>query len=211
MIKVTFLIDGFNLYHSILQIERDFKYRTKWLDIKSLCKSYLPLFGKQAKLKTIFYFSAIPFYLNNTKPHKIIRHQNYISCLKSTDINIELGRFKEKTVFCHKCRSLILKHEEKETDVAIGIKLFEIFFKNTCNIAVIVTGDTDLAPAVKKCQILFPNKKILFAFPYKRKNKELSKISPDSFSINYRQYIKHQFSNPVILKNGHELNKPSLW
>ena len=106
---------------------------------------------------------------------------------------------------------MILKHEEKETDVAIAIKLLEICFVDSCDSAVIMSGDTDLTPAIEKCKTLFKDKKILFAFPYARKNKQLATLAPESFSINKNQYIKHQFHNPVILKNGIQLNKPSSW
>lgn len=209
--RVIFLIDGFNLYHSVLQIEKDTGYCTKWLDISSLCKSYLHLFGKKANLEDIFYFSAIPYYLNNTNPNKILRHKKYITCLKSTNIQTILGRFKEKTIYCNKCKSWVLHREEKETDVAIGVKLMEIFFRNECDIAILFSGDTDLTPALKECQSLFNNKKVMFAFPYKRKNKELDSLAPDSFSLNYKQYIKYQFPNPVTLKSGLQIYKPSKW
>lgn len=74
-----------------------------------------------------------------------------------------------------------------------------------------MSGDTDLSPAVSKCQMLFPNKRIIFAFPYARKNKELSKMAPGSFSIGRKQYIRYQFPNPVVLKNGYKVYKPSTW
>ncbi|MFH1622192.1 MAG: NYN domain-containing protein [Candidatus Omnitrophota bacterium] len=211
MNRVIFLIDGFNIYHSIRQFKRDTSYNTRWLDLSSLCKSYLFLLGKTATIQDIFYFSAIPYYLNNKNPDKIKRHKNYLACLQSTGVKIELGRFKEKTVFCDKCRSHILKHEEKETDVAIGVKAIEIFSQDYCDIAVVVTGDTDLSPAFKKCKEIFPNKKFIFAFPYKRKNKELASLASDSFSINPKQYIKNQFPNPVTLPNGYKIYKPNFW
>jgi hypothetical protein len=34
--KVSFLIDGFNLYHSIEDVERYKGIKAKWLDIKTL-------------------------------------------------------------------------------------------------------------------------------------------------------------------------------
>ncbi|MFH1997717.1 MAG: NYN domain-containing protein [Patescibacteria group bacterium] len=210
MKKVSFLIDGFNVYHSIKDIKRLTGYSTKWLNLFSLCKSYLHLFGKDATLEKIFYFSAIPYYLSS-KPHKITRHKDYIKCLQSSGIHIELGRFKEKFVFCDKCKSMVLKHEEKETDVTIAIKVVELFLKNDCDTCVIVSGDTDLSPAVRKCKAIFPQKNIIFAFPFNRKNKELLKISPNSFSISKKQYIKHQFANPITLATGQKINKPSSW
>lgn len=211
MDKIVFLIDGFNVYHSVLRLKRDTGYCTKWLDLASLCNSYLHLFGKNVKLQSIYYFSALPDYLTPTHPDKIERHKTYLTCLQSSGIQIELSRFKEKDTFCPKCHSLFIKHEEKETDVAIGVNLLELFFTNVCEIAVIVSGDTDLLPAVRKCQSLFPHEKIVFAFPYARKNKELSTLVPGSFSINQKQYLKHQFPNPVILSNGQKIYKPSSW
>ena len=187
MNRIIYLIDGFNLYHSILRLKRDTGYSTKWLDIASLCNSYIHLFGQDANVRSIYYFSAIPYYLSSKNPDKIKRHKDYIACLESTGIQVELGRFKVKDVYCDRCQSMILKHEEKETDVAIAVKLLEILFTDVCDTAVIMSGDTDLSPAARRCQDLFPNKRLRFFFPYARKNKELSSLAPGSFSINKRQ------------------------
>jgi len=211
MNRITYLIDGFNVYHSILSLKRLTGYRAKWLNLSSLCKSYLNLFGKDAKIHDIYYFSALAHYLSAKNPNKVKKHENYIACLKSLNIKIELGRFKEKDVFCDNCKSMILKHEEKETDVAIGIKLLEILFTDSCDSIVVMTGDTDLSPAVRRCTELFPNKKIFFAFPFARKNKELLSLAPGSFSISKKQYIRHQLPNPVILADGKEIYKPNSW
>jgi len=211
MNRVAFLIDGFNLYHSVLRLMRDTGFCTKWLDLYSLCRSYLPLFGKDTRLVSLHYFSALPHHLTSTQPDKVNRHQKYLSCLKDSGVTVELGRFKEKDIFCTKCRSVFLKHEEKETDVAIAVTLAELLFTDKCDTAVIVSGDTDLSPAVAKWQPLFPQKKILFAFPYARKNNELLKLAPGSFSMSRKQYIRHQFPNPVILRNGNKIYKPSTW
>ncbi len=211
MNRVIFLIDGFNIYHSTLELRRHTGYCTKWLDLASLMKSYIHLFGKDAQVQAIHYFSAIPYYLSAQDPRKIQRHKDYISCLESSGINVELGRFKVKYVYCDKCKSMVLKHEEKETDVTIAIKVVEIFLKDECDTAVIVSGDTDLSPAIRKCKNLFPAKKIVFCFPYARKNKELASLAPGSFSISKKQYIKHQFPNPAVLKAGKEIYKPKSW
>jgi uncharacterized LabA/DUF88 family protein len=62
------------------------------------------------------------------------------------------------------------RYEEKETDVAIASKLFEVLTNGACDTAVLVTRDTDLVPALGTAQRLFPNACILFAFPYGRAN-----------------------------------------
>lgn len=212
MKRVTFLIDGFNLYHSIRDLYKFEKIKAKWLDINSLCSSYVQLFGKGALMHEIYYFSAIATHLSQNQPDTIQRHKEYMHCLENTGIKIILGRFKEKRIFCSNCRSTLIRHEEKETDVSIAIRLFELFHNDLCDIAVIVSGDTDLAPAVRSCYLNFPKKDICFCFPYRRKMKELAKISTlQSFSISSKSYLKNQFSNPYKLINGTQMIKPITW
>src|ERR1044072_3066616 len=94
------------------------------------------------------------------------------------------------------------RHEEKETDVALGSRLLELFFTDRCDRAVIVTGDTDIAPAVRVAKRLFPKKTVAFAFPYDRKNEELAQLVTTSFHISKEAYAKHQFSDPYVTSGG---------
>ena len=212
MERVAFIIDGFNLYHSLCDAERDIGdgSSTKWLDINSLCSSYIHLFGKTAVLSEIHYFSALAKHLDASKPEVTKRHGDFIKCLDATGVLTQLNRFKKKTLRCHSCKQKFNKYEEKETDVAIAVKLLELFVEDTCDIVSLVTGDTDLAPAVRTANRLFPNKKIIFAFPYRRKNQQLAKLAP-SFEIKKQQYVKYQFADPYILPDGSLVQKPSKW
>jgi len=210
MNRTIFLVDDFNVYHSTRDISRDFiGLRVKWLNIHSLCSSFLYLINKDARLEHIYYFSAFAFHLND--PNLIPRHKNYIKCLEATGVTPKLGRFKPKDIDCPHCNKQFKRHEEKETDVAIGTKLFEVLFNNDCDTVVLMTGDTDLAPAVRTAKRLFPNKPVLFAFPYKRKNSELDKIAPGSFKIHKNSYIRHQFPDPIVLPDGTQIQKPATW
>jgi uncharacterized LabA/DUF88 family protein len=212
MKRITFLVDGFNLYHSIRDVKKYTKANCKWLDISGLCKSLIHLFGTDAEFKEVYYFSAIPYHIQASSPNKISKHKKYIKCLEDSGVNVVLGRFKEKEVYCDKCKNYIIKHEEKETDVSIGVKLLELFHTNSTDVIVMVTGDTDLIPAVTTSKKLFPDKDICFCFPYNRKNKELEKVSTRTNSvISSSQYIKNQFPDPYILKSGIEMSKPPAW
>lgn len=213
MNRTIFLVDGLNLYHSLVEAHHDRNCgSTKWLDLKKLCCSYLPLAGqvggKRAELEHIYYFSASPTHLGQGK---IDRHALYMRCLRASGVGVELGRFKKKTVSCKSCNQVFFTHEEKETDVAIATKLFEVCHLDRCDTVILMTGDTDLAPAIVTCKRLFPNKPILFAFPYKRTNTELAKIAPESFSIKLRTCVKCQFPDPVVLPDGTEIKKPDVW
>lgn len=212
MKRISFLIDGFNLYHSIKDLERIHGIKAKWLNLYSLCKSYLYLFGKDAVLQDIYYFSAYPNHLSLSRPDTIARHKDFITCIEDLGIKVVLGRFKEKKVFCDNYKTVINKHEEKETDVAIAVKVIELFHLDSCDIQVIVSGDTDLAPAIRTSLALFPKKQICFAFPFNRKMKELAALSTlPSFSIGRMNYQTHSLPDPYVLKDGNKIFKPTSW
>jgi len=109
--KLAFLIDGFNVYHSIIELKRRIKINAKWLDLYRLCNSYCHLFGKTARLKSVYYFSAIALHLQNENPGRIKRHRIYIKCLKGSGVKIELARFKKKHVYCKKCSKKFTAYE----------------------------------------------------------------------------------------------------
>ena len=214
MNRTAFLVDGFNLYHSVKQASRELALGgsgTRWLNIDTLCRSYLYVIGNEAQISGVYYFSALAKHLEAISPEVTKRHLSYIECLISTGIIVELSRFKKKRIECDTCHSIIKRHEEKETDVAISVKLFELFLLDACDTVVLVTGDTDLAPAVRTAQQIFPAKQICFAFPYGRKNKELAALVPTSFLIDKESYVNHQFPNPVVLADGRVINKPATW
>ena len=210
MKRTIFLVDGFNLYHSIRDIYLCYsKLQVKWLDVYSFCSSLLYQIGKDAKLESVYYFTAYAYFLKD--PSIIRRHKNYIKCLKATGVTPEIARFKPKEVLCKLCKQRFIKHEEKETDVAICAKLLELLVKDECDTVVLMTGDTDLAPAAKMAKSLFPNDNILFAFPFKRTNDELIKIAPNSFTIDINSYIRNQLPDPFLLPDGRKISKPTIW
>lgn len=192
-------MDGFNLYHSLADAQSDHDGKAaKWLDMTALCTKLLPYVrrarGETAVLSDIFYFSAPPTHRSRSKQ---ARHALYMRCLVGTGVHVSLGQFKGGA--------------EKETDVAIAAKLFEVCQTNAADSVVLVTGDTDLAPAARTCHALFPKKTILFAFPYLRVNDELRAIAPGSFKIHAKTYFSNQFQDPLVLADGTSIGKPTSW
>jgi len=211
MKRTAFLIDGFNLYHSTKEIEDKHDSYVKWLDLVGMCKSQLPHIHKTATLASIHYFTAYRDFLFSYDPESVKRHRLYVQCLKAFDVNVVLGRFKSKETFCNKCKKTFTKHEEKETDVSIAVQLIELFVKNECDIVVLITGDTDLVPAIKTARSLFPGKEIIVGFPFGRKNNELVRASNRHFKILKERYESHQFADPLILPDGNVIRKPEEW
>lgn len=211
--RTIFLVDGFNLYHSVVQASYDMGgTSTKWLNIRALCETQLYLFGSDSKYQGLYYFSALAHHMTTKDPNAVIRHQIFIDCLKDTGVEEILARFKEKDIFCKKCHQYFVRHEEKETDVALSIKLIELLWQDKCDTAVLITGDTDISPAIRFVQTHFPNKRMGILFPYKRHNRELQNLVGNlGFKISKKQYSRCQFPNPVILSNGSIRSKPISW
>ena len=206
--RVAFLVDGFNLYHSLDDAARLTGGGTKWLDLRSLCLANLFQIGAGSLASGIYYFSVYAFHL---KPEKQSRHEAYVSCLQACGVHCELSRFKHSKLRCFACGSSWARYEEKETDVAIAVKLLEVFQEDLCDEVVLLSGDTDLSPAIRSAKRLFPEKGVLCAFPYLRYSEELEELAHKSFTISPRQYRQHQFPNPFFISPGKMVAKPGNW
>ncbi len=104
--KVSFFIDGFNLYYSICDaIESGRITHGKWLDLRSLCSNYLHLFGHDATLQNVHYFSAFMFHAKDPQTPK--RHDELIRALRETGVTVVMGKFKKKQVKCRaRCKRM---------------------------------------------------------------------------------------------------------
>jgi Protein of unknown function DUF88. len=212
--RTAFVIDGFNLYHSLVEASASLGFPnetgTKWLDLWGLCDSYMHLFGADARLVGVHYFSALAHHLEAVKPGVTVRHQHYADVLRATGVSVQFGNFKRKHVKCRFCKKTFIRHEEKETDVAVAMKVLEILHQDRADRVVLVTGDTDVAPAVRTAKALYLHRDVCFVFPWNRKMKELAKLADQCFTIDRKKYVQHQFPNPLIV-NGRTLAKPSPW
>ena len=98
--RTTFLIDGFNLYHST---EDAVRYGTsapcKWLDIPALCRTILrddAAFPKTFSLGEIHYFSALATPRERRNPGITDRHRTFIRALANSGVTVHLGQFKRR-------------------------------------------------------------------------------------------------------------------
>ena len=206
--RVCFLVDGFNVYHSVLAaLKVDATASMKWLDILGFCRSYLPAIAHDATLERVFYFSASADF----NPGKAARHAVFISALRATGVEVQLGRFKEKDVTCRVCGNGFKRHEEKETDVAVAVKLLELLVVNACDTVVLVTGDTDLAPGIRTAKVLWPQKRVWVMLPFARHNAELKALAHGTIKVKGKRYSAHQLPNPVKASDDTLIWKPQTW
>jgi uncharacterized LabA/DUF88 family protein len=211
MSRVSFLIDGFNVYHSVRAAAESTGASLKWLDLRSLCSSYLSAIGGAAQLERVYYFSAYAHFLTPKDPGVIVRHKTYVSALRATGVVPMMGRFKWKPRWCPTCKVENPGHEEKETDVAIAVMLMELCIEDAFDTAVLVSGDTDLLPAIRTARRLYPDKQVWVAFPHGRYNAELAEAADNSITIKRKKYAQHPLADPVVLPDGRKARKPAVW
>jgi len=172
-IRVAAFIDGFNLYHAIKDLGPK-QNHLKWLDLQKLCEAFAP--APQFSTR-VLYFSAFATW----QPDAFRRHQTYVDALRATGVTPVMGRFKEKdrrfkgplqSVYQPDAaqRRVFLdvkwkSHEEKETDVNIAIHLLLGALKDQYDRALILSADSDLAPAVRMVRREAPEKEIRILTP----------------------------------------------
>ena len=207
--KVVFLIDRFDLYYSLHDVTKTRGVQTKWLNVAALFLSILnSRFERGAQVCDIYYFSAFAKHLSQGK---VARHETYVRCLRDSEIIPIMGRFKQSNRWCRNCKMETVRWEEKETDVAIAVKLLELFHLDECDCIVLITGDTDLGPAVKTARALFAKKRVVVGFPHARSNREFRGVADSVFKLSAKNYMSHQFPDPYKLQSGRCVSKPPSW
>ncbi len=202
MARVSFFIDGFNVYHSLKSNDNYHKYL--WLDYRKLLKNYL---RKIDALADIYYFSAYAHWIQD----RVKRHRMMIDIWKNTGILPIMGNFKEKDRYCTICRSWFKGHEEKQTDVNIAIHLIKEAYENNYDTAILFTNDTDLIPAIRMLKSSFPKKRVGVLFPIDRWSSELSKECHFWRKTKKKALAKSILPNKVTLPSGIAFTRPTSW
>ena len=175
MNRVSFFIDGFNLYHSLKDNAPD----CRWLNLRKLCEHYID--SSKEVIGSIYYFSAIAnWHPDVTKAQK---HSLYIERLRKENVIPILGKFKEKDIHCKECGRSFKSHEEKRTDVNIALKIVSEAVLNSYDTGILVSGDTDMIPAIETVRNLALNKRIGVLFPLRRFSNELKEIADFNLRI----------------------------
>jgi Protein of unknown function DUF88. len=150
------------MYHALDDLAEP---HVKWLDLWSLSEKLLR--GDQ-QLMAVKYFTAYATW----RQASYRRHQRYIQALQAHGVAPIIGRFKDKTVRCQAdCRQEYTTHEEKETDVNIGVHLMADALSSRFDRALVISADTDLNAAVSFTRQEAPQTRIDLVAPPGRMNR----------------------------------------
>jgi uncharacterized LabA/DUF88 family protein len=180
--------------------------RHLWLDLGKMCQRFLATDDHLLKIK---YFTAR---VRNSLPSEQ-RQDTYLQALATYRPLIEIaeGRFQKQTRRCRTCGAQWITYEEKESDVNIAISLVEDAALDRFDTAILVSGDSDLSPAVKAAKRLRPHTQVVAVFPPLRSSDPLRKVVDRTLHIDQRMLRRSQLPDEVITANGIKLSRPAYW
>ncbi len=200
-VRVSVYIDGFNLYFGMM----DAGYTTlKWLDVMELGKQCLKP-GQQ--LVDVKYFTST---ITNNPP-KEKRQRTYLDAILSTGVKIFRGKYESETIICNPCGHSWTKHNEKMTDVNIATSLIMDAMNDLYDVAILISGDSDLVPAIKLVNENFAPKFVTVAFPPMRSNITVSNAATGSYPLGRKKLKDCQLPAIVNSLSGYPLQIPAEW
>lgn len=179
--RTAFFVDGYNLFYG-LQAGTEFK----WLDLPGLLGQVLRVQDPSARIAAISYFTA------SVKPDLASRgiaskeaQDTYLRALKARGVEVFLGRhrlepgraprFIDKHTPASRADQVDIWHlEEKETDVHLAISMYRLATRQPAlppeeriGQIVLVSADTDMAPALRALREDFPELRLGVILPHR--------------------------------------------
>lgn len=217
--RVVAFVDGFNVYHSLDLVERGAteaqrtQYRKyKWLNLRKLLENFID--PSHEDLHRVIYFTAYPEW----NPDKKLRHQTYVSALRTAKVEVVFGEFKSSMVQCKVpkpsgCNEFYEAREEKQTDVNIAVSILE--FAEEYDKMLLLTADSDQVPALRLLKAKHRDKHICVIHPIGRRSKELENHSDSTGRITEEMLKSSQFDDPIqiVRPSGFTamIPKPNTW
>lgn len=195
-------MDGFNFYYG-LKTPKWKKYY--WIDIVKLFEMFL---RPNQELVAVKYFSARPADIGKSKRQDAFFQANNENPL----FKLILGKYLKKTIECFKCHNIIHTYEEKESDVRFATQIVSDAYQRNCDIAIIVSADSDMIPAIELAKET--HVKVFIYFPPNQFSSNLSTMG--NGAPVHMQRFEHRFkkalmSNTIHLSGGFDLKKPAEW
>lgn len=202
--RVAAYVDGFNLYFGLK--EAGFK-RLYWLDVVALARNLLK--PEQNLVATHYFTARIRDNGRNVADQK--RQGTYLEALELQGTKCHFGHYLEKSRQCRRCHSTWMDYEEKMTDVNIATHMLGDAFDDAFDVALVVSGDSDLTTPVRRVRERFPAKRVIIAFPPRRYSSELKRWASGFLSIGEDKLRASQLPATLTTANGYVLARPARW
>ncbi len=208
MAKIVFFVDGFNLFHALDYFpngsDHDRYHKYKWISLRTLAGLYVT---RKDKIEEVLYFTTLAAW----NPAKVARHRVFIRAQEQQGVTVVYGEFKRKEKRCNLCGRSFWTFEEKQTDVNIAMRLFQMAIWDRYDRAIIISGDTDLIPAIRAVRQTFPGKQIGVVIPIGRASEDLKKQADFYHKMKERHLASSRLPDTMTLEDGSTLSCPPNW
>lgn len=217
MASVAAFIDGLNLYHGM---EDAGLLRYRWMDVHSLAQHMAnDAFGRNPELfDGPLQVTAVTYCTSYVSAEQSRRRQDvYLQALAAhkPNMSILLGRYEAKARECKcecGCHNMVEFQKEKRTDVNLAVEMLKAVGTNpAADVFLLITGDTDLVPAVQAVQDT--GRPVIVVAPPARHQEHLNQVADVYLRIGKRQ-LKYS-PLPELVMGGptgeYPLSTPDGW
>jgi uncharacterized LabA/DUF88 family protein len=206
-LRVTFYVDGFNLYYGALKPTP----RLKWLNLQALATALRP--NDEVRVR---YFTARV--RQDPDPSAQGRQKLYILALETLPkVSIHFGRFRSHATFMPLVTPSpagprvveVYKTQEKGSDVNLGTFLLLDGMDRLYDEAVVISGDSDLAAPVRAANKRFGSVHVLNPRPTGSRELETAAASYGQLALTLLEGC--QFPNNVVVMSGRSVHRPPSW
>lgn len=228
--RTACFVDGYNLFYDLLA-----GTPYKWLDLPSLLSHIVRVEHPDSTI------NGISFFTSGVKPSLASRgiaskeaQDTYLRALIARDVQVFYGRHQlesgkaprfinKQTPASRTDQVEVWKLEEKETDVHIAISMYRLVSREAqlpperrTQQIVLVSGDTDMTPALKALREDFPNLRIGVILPHRE---GIQRTVPGSLK-RYADWMRHVVTEieladhqfpPRIPTHKKPALKPAYW
>jgi uncharacterized LabA/DUF88 family protein len=212
--RTNVYIDGFNLYYGCLKGTNH-----KWLDLAAFCEASFP--PPRNQINRIRYFTAHVNARPND-PQQPQRQQTFLRALRTIPhLEVHLGSYLEKPTRMplHPLPAvgpktvMVMKSEEKGSDVNLASYLLVDAFENDYEAAVVISNDSDLAEPIRLVKRKFGKPVIVLhpCGPGRTLSYELRMSASKSLRLNASLLPSCQFPPTLTDAAGRTIHKPASW
>ena len=200
-------IDGFNFYYGAIKHTPH-----KWLDLQK----YFELLRQDDDIQRIWYFTA------KVSGTPLTRQETYLDALTTLSlVECVFGLYKLKNLHCrikqcgYEGKKTYKVPEEKGTDVNIALQMLDDAYQGACDRIILVSGDSDLVPAVNLVKKRHPDIQVTVYVPANNPKRgaatELRGAADKHKTLPAALLSKAQFPRRFTGASGQIICKPSSW
>jgi uncharacterized LabA/DUF88 family protein len=205
--RVTFFVDGFNLYYGALKQNP----RVRWLDLAALASALRP-----EDLVRVRYFTARV--QGRGDPRAPLRQKLYLSALATlASVSIHFGQFRTHPTSMPLVRPRpggpatvqVLKTEEKGSDVNLATFLLLDGLDHLYDEAVVISDDSDLVAPIAQANRRFGPVHVVS--PRGQRQNSMASAADTWSALPPGVLPACQLPSPLVLPSGRAVERPRSW